>query len=225
MRIVSVFAMLALIGCANPTGQSCDSSACPDGFACVRLASGLPQRQCMPACERRSDCMGEETCAQGLGATPSCDRYGTRSLGADCADIAAAGGATVDACGPGLRCPAAYIPWTCRPACEASSPHSEDRTCPAGMVCELTGLDVCLDLCDPDDRSACNRADGVVCVRYTHEELGAIGACMRSGPWNVCGSGASCAAGLVCAGETCQDPVDAPALPWPVGDSVPPLVD
>jgi hypothetical protein len=214
-----------LIGCPDAAGRPCGGPPdCPSGYSCVPTAYEPLTQQCLPSCERRSDCMGGETCARSFATPPTCDRYGSRPLGASCLDLAWAGGG-FDECGPGLRCTSSYAPAICRPACEYLSPHSEDRACPAGTICEMTGLNVCLDLCDPDDPNACDRANGVSCVRYSHATLGVIGVCYDRGPWTGCENGVRCTGGQVCAEGTCHDPVDAPALPWPIGPDAPPLVD
>jgi hypothetical protein len=210
--------VLVLVGCPDAAGRPCDGPPnCPSGYSCVTAVLDTAT-QCLPTCERRSDCAAGEACVRSYSSPPTCDRYGSGVEGAECFE-------GPDSCGPGLRCAYTDIFPTCRPNCEYQSPHSEDRICPAGTVCEMTGTNVCVDLCDPLDPNACAATRGESCVRYSHPTLGVIGACFSRGAWQSCDNGLRCTGGQVCAEGACHDPVDAPALPWPIAQDAAPLVD
>jgi hypothetical protein len=105
------------------------------------------------------------------------------------------------------------------------SPHSEDRVCPAGMICNeavsfgISGDRACLARCDLATRAGCPLFTH--CLRIAHPDEGEIGVCLQASLYS-CGE---CPFDQVCAEGGCFDPLEAPPLPWIVSSEIPPLVD
>jgi hypothetical protein len=227
--LIAVLWVCAAAGCAAATpGEVCPGATtqCAGGLVCDRWTArnDLPYR-CLLECERRSDCPGESICQGGqswdrVRARGVCDSWGELQQGESCSSE------PEDLCGPGLTCNDSRGGARCVPGCDAFSPHSEDRRCPAGWVCNETGSvfapdsnRVCLRLCDVVTREGCALFE--TCLQIQHPELGVVGICTLPSLYGC----AECPADEVCADGMCFEPLLAPPLPWPTSSEIPPLID
>jgi hypothetical protein len=193
-------------------------------MVCAEFQYGWGYR-CLLGCERRSECPQGAACIEVPShlVTESrgvCDTFGTRTLGELCREELFV---AEDPCGPGLTCNGMGEP-RCVPACDAYSPHSEDRACPEGMICNTAVSDstttrVCLRRCDVASQAGCEEFE--VCIRFIHPEEGEIGVCYKPLLFDC----SHCAYGTICVEDVCYAPADAPAIPWRMDPDVPPLVD
>ena len=227
LRVVLTLTLVATsAGCSATPGEICSvtMTECAGGLTCDRWAirEEIPYR-CLEGCERRSECSGGAAC---LGADPFgrvttrgvCDSWGNLGAGERCEEL------PEDLCGPGLVC-SSLAGLTCVPACDATSPHSEDRVCPEGRVCfegvssGIDGQRACVQRCDLGTREGCPLFTN--CLQIQHPREGVIGLCMPNDRY-ICDA---CPMEQVCADGACFDPLDAPPLPWITTSDVPPLVD
>ena len=226
MRFLEVLVLLEValfVGCSSPTGQSCERSRCPDGYACVSIVDDI--NRCMPECEQRSDCRAPAVCIPRSPSNPSfaCDE-GNREGRLDDACLAQGGVNELDICGPGLECsPSTRV---CLPRCNAYSPHSEDRSCGAGFRCDAASTwpeerSVCFRECDPSVSNACGDVQQT-CVRFRDESGAILGLCQNAGSRAFCPT--QCLTTEVCVDDVCYPSISSPPLPW-TQPELPPLVD
>jgi hypothetical protein len=227
---------LVLTACTGvQPGDPCRGpmAPCGNGMVCERVDSRWAFR-CLLGCEGRSDCPGGSACIAISSSLVTetrgvCDTWGTRGAGESCLEEYFA--EQEDPCGPGLACNGMGSP-VCVPACDSLSPHSEDRACPEGMICNaqvsrgISTTQVCLRRCDLTSPTGCGQFEA--CIRFAHPEEGEIGVCRDPG-FFACDCPAppcfACPPGQLCVGPVCYDSPDAPAIPWPISPDVPPLVD
>lgn len=229
---------LVLTACTGvQPGDPClgPMAPCGAGMVCARVDYRWDYR-CLLGCERRSDCPGGAACIaiSSYLVTETrgvCDTWGTRGAGESCAEEYYA--EQEDPCGPGLACDGFGSP-LCVPMCDSLSPHSEDRACPEGMICNaqvsagISTTRVCLRRCDLSLRTGCGQTQA--CMRFAHPEEGEIGVCRNPQEFAQCSCpvGAACRPcphGTICVDDVCVDLESAPAIPWPISPDVPPLVD
>ncbi len=216
-----LFCALALTACANVEGADC-AGRCATGYACVPEQPSMPSGgTCMAECERRADCRGAQSCRASIYAEAArgvCVLGGTLGMGDRCSP------GEGEPCSAGLACDGATL--DCRPACDPRSPHSEDRACPAGSLCDGSAQsDACQTLCDPSDPDSCDPAALQFCVRFEHPTEGPIGLCVGStGYWQYCPT-IACAEQEVCVEDVCYPIRDAPPRAYYVSPEVPVLVD
>lgn len=225
-EVAVAFALAMSAGCSATPGEICavTMTECAGGLTCDRWVDGegIPYR-CLEGCERRRDCSDGAACLgaayfERVSTRGVCDSWGNLGAGERCEVL------PEDLCGPGLVC-SSLAGLTCVSACDATSPHSEDRVCPEGRVCYegvssgIDGQRACLQRCDLATRDGCPQF--TACLQIQHPQEGLIGVCMPSYVYSC----ETCPGDQVCADGMCFDPLDAPPLPWIVSPDVPPLVD
>lgn len=217
-----LWALLAFVvlvaGCGQSPGSPCQAMRCPADQLCVPLDATDPLRGgiCMATCERRSQCPNGQICRPLHYAVGSvCDLGGDERLGLEARCDASEAS---DPCAEGLIC---RYP-RCVPQCAPTSPHSEDRVCPTGWLCNLRqNAGDCQQRCEPSDPESCG---GYKCVRFSHPTEGTIGLCEFAGAYIDCG-GTTCGDREVCVDGTCVSTADAPPLEYEIAPDVPDLVD
>ena len=222
MRFLELWMLLAValfVGCSSPTGQSCESSPCPNGYSCISIADDI--NRCMPQCERRSDCQAPAACIPN-GSRNVCDE-GSRvgRLGDAC--FPQGGVSRLDSCGPGLVCSA--LTRVCLPRCNAYSSHSEDRVCGDGYRCDadlrrLGDESACFRECDPSVANACGDTQQT-CVRFENDSE-VFGLCVNALTYVACPT--QCLMTEVCVDDICYPSTSSPPLPW-TQPELPPLTD
>ena len=227
MRFLEVWLVLAVtlvIGCTNPSGQRCESSACPDGYSCALSSEGDPRspstvRRCAQRCERRSDC--GELCAPSRNG----DGLLCRDIGGDLAlgDACTGQDADFDFCRAGMQCGPTNV---CLPACNSFTTHSDDRACPSGFACDardvgVVGGGLCRQECDPSIADDCGDPQQV-CVRYQDSSGRMFGICESAISYIFCPT--QCLMTEVCVDDVCYPSTSAPPLPW-TQPELPPLTD
>jgi hypothetical protein len=179
MRAIAFLLGVALAGCLEPSLKVCGTLACPDGTACVAIATNGPT--CLPIAGCDSAGLGEP-CDPGNGQEGTCE-------GGGCRPIERCGNGIVDS---GESCDCGDVQITPRADCSSRNNSDTDPLAPCRGDCQLrTCGDEQLDATEQCEGTAI--AEGLTCETfgYYDGELACSQLCIvdRSACSRRCGDG------------------------------------